>query len=263
MNFEKAQQLTETIHRTVEALNECCRTAVASQNPQGNTVPSGPTGFAGQGTYPMGFGWSPYRVGANPTNSTNGCVPNNASSWSGWNGYSCSNPYGTYGPTHTASPVGGSFGYPTSFGYPSWGNQGTMPWNGYAPVQTFGGTPAFSGVTGYGFSNPFLGGQPTAGFGQGFCGQSAPTAFSGWGMPFYGGPSFQEGTVPMGMWGPFPAGYYPFHGYQGFGYQGFGFPAYGNGPSGCVDTSCATHGQQTGWSANTGPTGICDVPLAA
>ena len=234
MNSEKIQQLTESIHRTVEALNECCRTSVNQTGTQASCNTLGSTPYSGYGVNPMGYGWSPFRVGSYPV-SNNVCYPSNTTPWQGWTGNSFSNP----------STVG--------FTHPSWSPVGVGPSNCYAPVQNFGGTPAVNCYT-----NPQYGwNQPINSF-NGFFGSQATGFTPGFGLPSYGYPLPFQGSVPMGSWGATGMGTFPIS-----GTNGFGFPYFGFGQPGFVDNQCGPQFQQNCWTPNVGPTGVVDIPLAA
>jgi hypothetical protein len=230
MNSEKIQQLTESIHRTVEALNECCRTSANQPGTQASCNTFGSMPYGGSGFNPMGYGWSPFRVGSYPfTNQA--CYPTNTTPWQGWTGNSFSNP----------NTVG--------FTQPSWSAAGSCLSYGYSPVQTFGGTPAFNGAT-----NPFYGWNPPTNPFNGFYGPQV----TGFGMPTFGHPFPFQGTVPMGTWGPNGMGTFPMYGTNGFGFPGFGY-----GQPGFFENPCGPQNQQNCWTPNAGPTGVVDIPLAA
>jgi hypothetical protein len=238
MNFDKVQELTETIQRSVEALNQCCRTSAQTQNTQTCGTTSGPMPTNGypNTTYPTNFGWSPSRFASFPgtygPNFYNGNPPTQ-----GWNGF----------PTH---PYSNTYSHS---GYPTWGSYGWVPNNAYAPVQTFGGTPMNNCCTvpGYGASTP-------AQFGYGSFGTNGSNCFSGWGTPYYGFPNYVQGMPPTGTWSPNNWGSFPF-----YGTNGFGFPFFGSGYPTYADSSCVPQGQTQGWTQNCGPTGVVDMPLAA
>lgn len=235
MNFEKVQELTETIHRSVEALNQCYRSGGQAQTTQNCCTPNGPmpTNGSFNGTYPTSFGWTPSRVASFP--GTYGpSYYNGTPSYQGWNGFSM-HPY-SY-----------------SYGYPTWGSYGWTPNNTYAPVQTFGGTPVSNC-----FTTPGYGYAPPSQFGYGPFGNGWSNGFNGWGTSFHGFPTYSQGMPPTGTWNPNSWVGSPF-----YGMNGFGFPFFGAGPSNCTDNSCVPQGQTQGWTQNCGPTGVVDMPLAA
>lgn len=181
MNSEKIRQLTETLHQTVEALNECYGSGNGQQATHAtcNTFGSMPNG--GYGPNPMSFGWSPSRVGPYPV--FNGAFPGGT--------------YPQFGGTPTQGWSGG-------FTNPWWGMSGPMQSNGYAPVQTFGGTPAFNGLT-----HPFYGMNTPSNFAAGFYGSNVTNCLPGWGMPMFGYPSPFQGGFPTGTWGSTGPGSFP------------------------------------------------------
>ncbi len=230
MNSEKIRQLTETLHQTVEALNECYSSGNGQQATHAtcNTFGSMPNG--GYGPNPMSFGWSPSRVGPYPV--FNGAFPG-----------------GTY-PQFSGAPAQGWSG---GFSNPWWGMSGPMQANGYAPVQTFGGTPAYNVGT-----HPFHGMNTPSNFAAGFYGSNVTNCVPGWGMPMFGNSSPFQGGFPTGTWGSTTPGSFPV-----YGANGSGFPFFGYGQPGFADGPCAPQNQPTGWTPNCGPTGVVDIPLAA
>jgi hypothetical protein len=230
MNSEKIRQLTETLHQTVEALSECYGSGNSQQATHATCNTFGSTPNGGCGPNPMSFGWSPSRGVPYPV--FNGAFPG-----------------GTYPPFGGAPTQGWSGG----FSNPWWGVSGPMQSNGYAPVQPFGGTPAFNGWT-----LPFYGMNMPSNFAAGFYGSNVTNCVPGSGMPVFGYPSPFQGGFPTGTWVSTGPGSFPV-----YSANGAGFPFFGYGQPGFADAPCGPQNQPTGWTPNSGPTGVVDIPLAA
>jgi len=265
MNPEKIQQLTDSIHRTAEAMNDQCQTGPYQGRP-GQPSPGGypPYGFPMTGGTPwMGPGYPAWHPAYSwyPGSQFQSSMGSSQGPWGmpWWSNPSCGYPTGP----------GFPYMYPYQSMYPQQFMQQHSPYSSYSPYSMWPSYGTFPGGQHY---QQMTGAYPpprTYGWG------SPPWGWSGFHSPMtnYGGPNTPAGYGSFGTgWSPGASSPYWNHfPYWNYGYGPY-FPFYNTGtPYGGMpgsypawyETSTASPHPATGYAQGCGPTGVVDIPLAA